>query len=120
MQLLNPQFRVSWTRSLVTIILKWTLEMQSTQLSSPIMVPFTIRYYHLGLERKSDFSKLFDKMFNKQIGSSIAAYVDDIVVRSSSPEQHLSNPAEVFEVLRCYYMCLNPEKCVFGVGSGKF
>ena len=32
----------------------------------------------------------------------------------------MANLEEVFGELHKYDMCLNPEKCTFGVGSGKF
>nr|XP_009783541.1 PREDICTED: uncharacterized protein LOC104232130 [Nicotiana sylvestris] len=34
--------------------------------------------------------------------------------------KHLPNRKETFNILRKYNMKLNPEKCIFGVGSGKF
>jgi len=47
-------------------------------------------------------------------------YVDDIIVKSDSVEQHANDLAEVFQQIRKYDMRLNPEKCVFGVEGGKF
>jgi len=47
-------------------------------------------------------------------------YVDDIIVKSDSIEQHVNDLAEIFQQMRKYNMCLNPEKCVFGVERGKF
>jgi len=47
-------------------------------------------------------------------------YVDDIIVKSDSVEQQANDLAEVFQQIRKYDMCLNPEKCVFGVEGGKF
>ena len=47
-------------------------------------------------------------------------YVDDVIVKSDSVQQHTIDWAEVFDRLRRYDMRLNPEKCVFGVEGGKF
>ncbi|KOM56132.1 hypothetical protein LR48_Vigan10g202400 [Vigna angularis] len=47
-------------------------------------------------------------------------YVDDMVIRSNSVEQHLQDLKEVFAQLRRYSMRLNPAKCTFGVPAGKF
>ncbi|XP_047183035.1 uncharacterized protein LOC124849186 [Vigna umbellata] len=47
-------------------------------------------------------------------------YVDDMVIRSHSMEQHLKDLAEVFLQIRRYNMRLNPSKCTFGVPAGKF
>jgi len=54
------------------------------------------------------------------IGRNVAAYVDDIVVKSDSCEQHISDLKEVFQALRKYRMRLNPEKWALGVEGGKF
>ncbi|XP_022883892.1 uncharacterized protein LOC111400737 [Olea europaea var. sylvestris] len=43
-----------------------------------------------------------------------------MVVKSKRVEEHISDLDEVFVILRKYKMKLNPEKCVFGVVSGKF
>ena len=43
-----------------------------------------------------------------------------MVVKSQSVDQHASDLAEVFAQARKYNMRLNPEKCTFGVGGGKF
>jgi len=54
------------------------------------------------------------------IGRNVEVYVDDIVVKSDSCEQHIFDLKEVFQALRQYRMRLNPEKCAFGVEGGKF
>ena len=66
------------------------------------------------------FQRLVDLIFRGQIGSTVEAYVDDIVVKSRKQEDHPRDLREVFETLRKYGMSLNPEKCVFGVTEGKF
>jgi len=43
-----------------------------------------------------------------------------MVVKSQSIAQHVVDLEEVFGELRKYDMCLNLEKCTFGVGGGKF
>ncbi|KAL5545437.1 hypothetical protein UlMin_005124 [Ulmus minor] len=47
-------------------------------------------------------------------------YVDDMLVKSLKADEHINNLRESFKVLREYKMKLNPEKCAFGVTSGKF
>ena len=47
------------------------------------------------------------------------AYVDDIIIKSRVKEDLLSDLSETFENLRRFRWKLNPEKCVFGVPSGK-
>ena len=47
-------------------------------------------------------------------------YVDDMLVKSLDKADHIIHLQETFEVLRHHKMMLNPTKCAFGVGSGKF
>ncbi|KAM2227799.1 hypothetical protein ACFXTI_014572 [Malus domestica] len=47
-------------------------------------------------------------------------YVDDMIVKSKNVDQHITNLFETFTILKRYRMRLNPNKCAFGVGSGKF
>ena len=66
------------------------------------------------------YQRLVNKMFIWQIGQNIEVYVDDMLVKSKEEEHHLDDLKEMFETLRLYGMKLNPNKCVFGVSSGKF
>ncbi len=55
-----------------------------------------------------------------QLGRNDEAYVDDMIVKSRYAKSHCANLTETFATLRKYQMNLNPEKCAFGVESGKF
>ena len=46
-------------------------------------------------------------------------YVDDMLAKSLHVDQHVKHLEETFEILRRYRMKLNPNKCAFGVSSGK-
>jgi hypothetical protein len=46
-------------------------------------------------------------------------YVDDVVIKTQEDEGLISDQAETFNNLRKFKMKLNPEKCTFGVPSGK-
>ncbi|GFV87664.1 hypothetical protein TNCV_779481 [Trichonephila clavipes] len=48
------------------------------------------------------------------------AFVDDILVASSSPEEHLQHLQILFTRLQQYGLSLKPSKCIFGVTSIKF
>ena len=48
------------------------------------------------------------------------AYVDDMMVKSTSMVDHINDLRETFTTLREHHMKLNPSKCTFGVSSGKF
>jgi hypothetical protein len=66
------------------------------------------------------FQRLMNKMFREQIGRNMEVYVDDILVKSILPIDHVGDLQEAFRVLKKYRMKLNPAKCTFGVSSGKF
>ncbi|XP_017419350.1 uncharacterized protein LOC108329586 [Vigna angularis] len=66
------------------------------------------------------YQRLMDKVFHHQIGRCMDVYVDDMVIRSHSMEQHWQDLEEVFSQIRRYSMRLNPSKCTFGVPAGKF
>lgn len=42
------------------------------------------------------------------------------MVKSRQESQHTKDLRGVFEILRQHKLCLNAEKCTFGVGVGKF
>ena len=43
-----------------------------------------------------------------------------MLVKSLDEGKHLNDLQETFNILRRYNMKLNPNKCAFGVASGKF
>ena len=47
-------------------------------------------------------------------------HLDDLLVKSLDKADHIIHLQEAFEVLRHHKMMLNPTKCTFGLGSGKF
>ena len=59
-------------------------------------------------------------MFKDLIGKSIVVYVDDKLVKSKIVGNHIEHLNQMFDILQKYRMKLNPLKCAFGVGSGKF
>jgi hypothetical protein len=67
----------------------------------------------------STFSRLTKTVLESHVGRNIFTYVDDIVVASKNKEDHLADLAETFANMRGARLCLNPEKCVFGVCQGK-
>ena len=49
----------------------------------------------------------------------IEVYVDDMIAKSKTEEEHLVNLWKLFKRLGKYRLRLNPAKCTFGVKSGK-
>jgi hypothetical protein len=56
---------------------------------------------------------------HSQLGRKAKAYVDDVVIKTQEDEGLISDLAETFNNLRKLKMKLNPNKCTFGVPSGK-
>nr|ABA97323.1 retrotransposon protein, putative, Ty3-gypsy subclass [Oryza sativa Japonica Group] len=54
-----------------------------------------------------------------QLRRTVEAYVDDIVVKTKTRDSLIDDQRETFDNLRRYQMKLHPEKCTFGVPSGK-
>ena len=50
----------------------------------------------------------------------MAAYIDNMVIKSKRVEENLANLGKTFSVLREHKLRLNASKCSFGVSSGKF
>ncbi|XP_048129401.1 uncharacterized protein LOC125313641 [Rhodamnia argentea] len=57
------------------------------------------------------------ELFSFMDGFSV--YVDDMIAKSRSGEDHVAILRKLFERLRKYQPRLNPVKCIFGVKSGK-
>ena len=66
------------------------------------------------------YQRLVNKVFADKIDRSMEVYVDDMLVKKPTIEQHIKDLADTFASLRLYNMRLNPEKCTFGVEAGKF
>ena len=74
-----------------------------------------------GLKKASvTYQRLVNKVFVDKIDRSMEVYVDDMLVKNSTIEQHIEDFADMFASLCLYNMRLNPEKCTFGVETGKF
>ena len=58
-------------------------------------------------------------LFHDMIHHEIEVYVDDMIARSQNEEEHLDHLYKLFERLKKYKLRLNPNKCMFGVRSGK-
>ena len=65
------------------------------------------------------YQRTIQACLDRLIPSIVEAYINDVVVKIKNPDEMVPNLAEVFDCLRSYRWKLNPEKCVFGVPSGK-
>src|SRR5438105_3469668 len=65
------------------------------------------------------YQQAMRRCLHDQLGRNVEAYVDDVIIKSRVKEDLISNLSKTFTNLRRFRWKLNPEKCVFGVPSGK-
>jgi len=58
-------------------------------------------------------------LFHDMMHKEIEVYVDDMIVKSGTEEEHVEYMLKIFQRLRKYQLRLNPNKCTFGVRSRK-
>ena len=61
-----------------------------------------------------------DYIFGDLIGDCMQVYIDDIMVKSASIDEHIQDLRRVFEKMRPHNLRMNPAKCAFGVKAGHF
>ena len=66
------------------------------------------------------YQRAMTKIFDDLIHQVVECYVDDLVVKTHSRDQHLKDLRVVFDRIRKYKLKMNPMKCAFGVLSEKF
>ena len=82
---------------------------------------YCYRVMPFGLKNaEATYQRLVNRMFQKQIGTSMEVYMDDMLVKSTTVELHIAHLAEAFQILKKYNMKLNPTKCAFRVSARKF
>ncbi|XP_074377335.1 uncharacterized protein LOC141718858 [Apium graveolens] len=79
-----------------------------------VMMPFGL------INAGATYQKMMNTIFKDQQGRNMESYVDDMISKSVTIPEHIQYLRECFDNLRKYNMKLNPEKCAFGVPSGKF
>ena len=57
--------------------------------------------------------------FTDQLHRNVEAYLDDVIAKTKTLDQFITDLEETFNSLRKFRWKLNPTKCVFGVPSGK-
>jgi hypothetical protein len=65
------------------------------------------------------YQRAIHACFKRQLNENVEAYVDDVVVKTRNSDTLIADLEENFASLREYRWKLNPNKCVFGVPSGK-
>ena len=65
------------------------------------------------------YQRMIQTCLEKQIGKTVEAYVDDVVIKTKHVESLVDDLRLTFGNLQRYDIRLNLEKCVFGIPAGK-
>jgi hypothetical protein len=65
------------------------------------------------------YQRAIQAYFKRHLNKNVKAYVDDVVVKTRNSDTLIADLEETFASLREYRWKLNPNKCIFGVPSGK-
>jgi hypothetical protein len=80
---------------------------------------YTVKPFDLKNARAT-YQRTMTAMFHDMMHREIEDYVDDIVVKSKTKEDHFCILKKVFERCRLYKLKMNPLKCAFEVSVDKF
>jgi len=78
-----------------------------------LVMPFG--FINVGATYQRGMTKIFHDMIHKEI----EVYVDDMIVKSRTEEEHVEYLLKMFQRLRKFKPCLNPNKCTVCVRSRK-
>jgi hypothetical protein len=82
--------------------------------------PYCYTTMSFGLKNAgATYQRAIQKCFKKQLNKNVEAYVDDVVIKSRNSDTLIADLEETFASLREYQWKLSPNKCIFGVPSGK-
>ena len=95
---------------------------ESNQLATSFITPFGMYYYvtmPFGLRNtRATYQQCMLHVFGEHIGSTVEAYVDDIIVKSKRQGDLIQDLEIAFGCLRANNIKLNPKNCVFVVPRG--
>ena len=81
---------------------------------------FCYKVMSFGLKNAgATYQRAMVTLFHDMIHEEIEVYVDDMIAKSQTEEEHITNLEKLFTRLRKFRLRLNPNKCTFGVRSGK-
>ncbi|PNX89745.1 gag/pol polyprotein, partial [Trifolium pratense] len=94
-------------------------DMEKTTFMTP-WGTFCYKVMPFGLKNAgATYQRAMVTLFHDMIHKEIEVYVDDMIAKSQEEEDHLIHLQKLFALLRKFKLRLNPNKCTFGVRSGK-
>ena len=79
-----------------------------------VVMPFGLK------NASAPYQRAMNAIFHDLIGHSMEVYINDIVVKSKTEEQHLVDHRHTLTRMRTHKLKMNPKKCAFGVRSDTF
>jgi hypothetical protein len=96
---------------------------EEDQEKTAFITPFSAYCYmnmFFGLKNTgATYQRAIQACFKRQLNKNVKAFMDDMVVKTRNSDTLIADREETFASLREYRWKLNPNKCVFGVLSGK-
>ena len=68
---------------------------------------------------EATYQRAMVTLFHDVIHQEIEVYMDDMIAKTRTPENHLVDLLKLFQCLRKYRLRLNPNECIFSVTFGK-
>src|SRR3954467_7516283 len=94
-------------------------DMEKTTFTTP-WGTFCYKVMPFGLKNVgATYQRVMVAIFHDMIHQEIEVYVDDMIAKSNTEEEHLGHLHKLFDILKKYKLRLNPNKCTFGVRSDK-
>ena len=69
---------------------------------------------------RATYQHMMSLIFEPLLGKTMEAYIDDMLVKLKSREDHLAHLREAFQLMKRHRLRLNLDKCEFGVKYGNF
>jgi hypothetical protein len=66
------------------------------------------------------YQRAMNVIFHDLLGIILEVYIDDVIVKLDSMDDHLADLRLALERMHQYGLKMNPLKCAFGVLAGKF
>ena len=66
------------------------------------------------------YQRAMNIIFNDRIGKFMEIYIDDVVVKSQTFDDHIDYLKQTLQRMRKYNLKMNVLKCAFGVSNGNF
>ncbi|RDX87448.1 Retrovirus-related Pol polyprotein from transposon 17.6, partial [Mucuna pruriens] len=119
----NPgRFRLGYTRVAEERRLGWKVQVEDKEKTTFITTWGTFYYKVMPFGLKNagaTYQRAMVTLFHDMMHKEVEVYVDDMITKLRTLDQHVEDLRKLFERLRNYRLKLNPAKCTFGVKTGK-